>query len=141
MELLAEPERVLLLDSPQGGNETILLVDDEQPIRDLIQKSLAQLGYTVKTASDTQSALAIYRQELDHIDLVILDLIMPGLSGKHCLEEILKMNPKAKVLISSGYCDVPHIKEMLAGGAKRFLSKPYQLHELFQVIRNVIESK
>ncbi len=141
IERQAEPEHALLIDFPGGGKETILLVDDEQPIRELIHKSLNQLGYRVKTAPDGQRALEIYRYEQDHIDLIILDLLMPGLSGKQCLEELLKLNPQAKVLVSSGYCDVPHIKEMLARGAKKFLSKPYQLQEMCRTIREVIENQ
>jgi len=123
----------------QGGTETILLVDDEDYIRDIAFQMLTSFGYTVLTAADGETAMEIYRRKRDEIDLIILDLIMPGMSGRKCFEEILKMNPEAKVLIASGYSPDESTHEILKAGAKGFLSKPYEMKEILKKVREVLD--
>ena len=84
------------------SNKTILFVDDVESIRTLVKSFLSQYGYTVLTAATGDEALALYRTKQSEIELVILDLIMPGISGKKCLGELLKINPKLKVVIATG---------------------------------------
>jgi CheY-like chemotaxis protein len=122
-----------------GGKETILLIDDEESIRDLGNQILNRFGYTVLTASDGESGLELYRKEKGKIDLVILDLIMPGMGGRKCLEELLKMNPKVKVVIASGYSVDGPTKEALEVGAKNFVSKPYAMRQMLKVVREVLD--
>ncbi len=130
-----EPEAI-----PEGGTETILLVDDESYIRDLGKKMLTRFGYTVLTAVDGESALALYREKRAHISLVILDLSMPGMGGERCLEELLRADPGAKVVIASGYAaDEPKVKVMKTG-ACGFVGKPYDMKKLLEVIREVIDT-
>ena len=88
-----------------GGTETILLVDDEESIRELGAELLDSFGYKVITASNGKEALEIYRMEKDRISLILLDLIMPVMDGKKCLEEILQVKSNAKVIIASGYSE------------------------------------
>jgi DNA-binding NtrC family response regulator len=126
---------------PEGGTETILLVDDESYIRDLGKRMLTRFGYTVLTAVDGESALALYREKRAHISLVILDLSMPGMGGERCLEELLRTDPGAKVIIASGYAvDEPKAKVMKAG-ACGFVGKPYEMKKLLKVIREVIDTE
>ncbi len=123
----------------EGGTETILLVDDEEFIRDLGIDFLSKAGYRVIAARDGERALAVYRQKREQIDLVILDLLMPGMGGKKCLEELLKINPKAKVIIASGYFDSEPMKEAIMAGAKGFIGKPHQMTEFLRVVRQALD--
>lgn len=127
------------LTAPEGGSETILLVDDEEPIRGLGTQILEEFGYTVLTAADGESALQLYSKKKKKIDLVILDLIMPGMGGKLCLLELLKINLEAKVAIASGYSPDGPTREILKNGAKGFISKPYDLRQMLKVIREVLD--
>jgi CheY-like chemotaxis protein len=123
----------------RGGTETILLVDDEEPIRILGAQILEEFGYTVLTAADGESGLQLYQEERDKIALVILDLIMPGMGGKRCLVELLKINPEARVAIASGYSPDGPTREILKNGAKGFVSKPYDIRQMLNVVREVLD--
>jgi PAS domain S-box-containing protein len=121
------------------GSETILLVDDEELIRDLVVQVLDESGYTVITAPDGKSGLKLYGEQQARIDLVILDLIMPEMGGRKCLAELLKMDPQVRVLIASGYAlDGPAI-EAIKAGARGHISKPYDIKEMLRVIREVLD--
>jgi len=124
-----EPEKE---GRPKGGTETILVVDDEEPIRVICEEILGNHGYQVLTAPDGETALSIYQKAKKKIDLVILDLIMPGMEGRKCLEELIKMDPEVKVLISSGYMLDEPPGATLKTGAKRFIRKPYTLRDLLK---------
>ena len=119
--------------------EIILVVDDEEFIRDLVVQVLGESGYTVITAPDGESGLKLYGEQQAQIDLVILDLIMPGMGGRRCLGELLKVDPQARVLIASGYAlDGPTI-EAIRAGARGHISKPYDIEEILRVIREVLD--
>ncbi len=126
---------------PVGGDETILLTDDEEPIRDLGQEVLSRFGYNVITAPDGETALSVLEQKKDEIDLIILDLLMPGMGGEKCLEKILEMNPGAKVLLSSGYFPDGLKNGTGHRGAKGFIAKPYEIGKLLKIIRNVLDER
>jgi len=123
----------------EGGNETILLVDDEEAIRELAEDILTRFGYKVLMASDGETALEIYREKKEEINLVILDIIMPGMGGRKCLEELLKMNPKSRIIIASGYFINGPAKEVLKAGAKGFISKPYDMRGMLQTVRKILD--
>jgi PAS domain S-box-containing protein len=117
------------MGNDQGG-QTILIVDDEREIRELTQEALEDFGYAVLTATNGEEALAIY-QELGHsIDLVLLDLNMPGMGGHKCLQELLRLDPAIRVLIASGYSANGQARATMESGAAGFIGKPYQLREL-----------
>lgn len=134
-----DPEATLLM--PSFGTETILLVDDEKAIRDLGNEILTSVGYEVLIASTGREALDMYTKAQDEISLVILDLIMPEMGGKQCLEELLKIYPKLKVLIASGYSAVVSTEESLAGGARGFVSKPYNMKQLLRAVRHTLDTE
>ena len=131
----SKKEKVLI----EGGNETILLVDDEEAIRELAEDILTRFGYKVLMASDGETALEIYREKKEEINLVILDIIMPGMGGRKCLEELLKMNPKSRIIIASGYFINGPAKEVLKAGAKGFISKPYDMRGMLQTVRKILD--
>ena len=124
--------------SVAGGSETILLVDDEQPIRNLGERILKNHGYNVLLAANGESGLERYRKEHKAIDLIILDLQMPGMGGKKCLEELLKVDPKARILIASGSLSITVTKANSAG-ASGFIGKPYDLVKMLSEIRRVLD--
>jgi len=123
----------------QGGSETILLVDDEVFLQDLGKELLGRFGYTVLIADRGESALEIYKKKRDEISLVILDIIMPGMGGKKCLEELLRMNPLVKVVFTSGYSINGPTREAPHAGAKGFINKPYELRQMLKVVREALD--
>ncbi|MBN1626025.1 MAG: PAS domain S-box protein, partial [Deltaproteobacteria bacterium] len=125
--------------APKRGTETILLVDDEEALRDIGSQLLERFGYKVITAQSGENALDVYRNDQKRIDLVILDLIMPGIGGSKCMEEILKINPSAKVVIASGYYLNDGKGTTSKTGAKGFIKKPYILESMLNEIRKVLE--
>ncbi len=128
-------------DISQGGNETILLVDDEEFIRNLGEQMLGGFGYSVLTASDGKCALEIFNQRSRDIDLIILDLIMPGMSGSRCLEELLKINPEAKVIIASGYAEDGPEMDAVTAKARGIIGKPFKMNRMLGMIRNVLDEE
>jgi DNA-binding NtrC family response regulator len=125
---------------PRGGTETILLVDDEEFVRDLGRRILERSGYTVLIAANGKEALDLYKREREKISLVILDLIMPGMGGTQCLEALLKIDPKARVLIASGFAANGQTKEAIETGARGFVGKPYDMKGMLQSVREVLDS-
>jgi len=123
----------------KGGDETILLVDDEEYIRELGVELLTDAGYQVLAATDGEEGLDLYRREQEKIDLIILDLVIPGMGGKKCYEEILKINPKAKVLIVSGYSANGPGEEAIKAGAMGFVGKPFDVSHLLKTIREILD--
>ena len=124
---------------PAFGTETILLVDDEELVRDLGARILGKAGYQVLTATNGREALDLFEKEGTQISLVILDLIMPEMGGKECLKELLKIDPQAKVLIASGFSADASTKESVEMGARGFVSKPFRMKELLRQVRKVLD--
>lgn len=124
---------------PLRGSETILLVDDEEPCRDLGQRILSPAGYGVLTAANGKEAVDIYLREKDRIELVILDLIMPEMGGRQCFEELQKIDPQIKVIVTSGYTSAGTMKVAEEIGAKGFVSKPYEVKGLLQSVRHALD--
>ncbi|HEV3118295.1 MAG TPA: PAS domain S-box protein, partial [Gemmataceae bacterium] len=120
------------------GDETILLVDDEAILRSLGQKILERYGYRVVLAEDGVHAVAVYRAHKDQIDLIILDLTMPRLSGRDTFQELLQVNPLVRVLFASGY-SVEHVMEPENDRVAGFVSKPYHPEELVHMVRSALD--
>ena len=138
---MKEPEEKIARSMPRGGSETILLVDDEDMIRDLCSRILAKSGYSVITASNGKEALELYIARERRISLVILDLIMPQMGGKQCLDDLLSLDPAVKVLIASGYSSNDATQEALASGARGFVNKPYDMRQVLGVVREVLDAE
>jgi len=114
----------------QYGRGTVLLVDDEEMIIEVGQAMLENLGYRVFTAGSGQEALAMYEKQRDEIDLVILDMIMPGMGGGETFDRIKKMGGDARVLLSSGYSINGQAKEIMDRGCIGFMQKPFSMEAL-----------
>ena len=121
-----------------GGQETILVVDDEKSIRDLEQQILGRKGYRVLYAGTGEEALGVYREN-EGISLVILDISMPGMGGHRCLKELLRLNPAAKVVIVSGYSMSGHLEDALDSGAAGYLAKPFTKTDLLKTVREILD--
>ncbi len=122
-----------------SGNETILVVDDEELIRTLSRSILEQLGYKVITAENGIEALKIYATDFAKIDLVILDYSMPKKSGGETLQDMLQIHPAIKAIISSGYDTHSMRDNPDVAGAADFISKPFQIAELARTIRDILD--
>lgn len=122
------------------GTGTILLVDDEQAILEACASMLQKLGYEVVVARSGKEAIEIYRTGGATIDLVILDIIMPDLSGGEVFDRLLDMNPEVKVLLSSGYSIEDQATAIMARGCDGFIQKPFHLEQLHRNIRAVMRS-
>jgi PAS domain S-box-containing protein len=128
------------LDIPLiGGTETILIIDDEEAIKAIGKEILERHGYNVIDVDRGEEGLKIYKK--NKIDLVLLDLIMPGMSGTRVLKELMKIDPNAKVIVASGYSANGPIRDALGEGAKQFIDKPYTLRQLVTTIRDVLDDK
>ncbi len=123
------------------GSETILLVDDEKMIIDVAKLLLNRLGYKVMGVSSGKEALEIYEENQDHIDLVILDMIMPNMSGGDTYDKLKVINPSIKVLLASGYSINGHAQAILDRGCNAFIQKPFNLSKLSKKVRTVLDNK
>jgi CheY-like chemotaxis protein len=122
-------------------NELILLIDDEPVVREMWGDFLNTLGYRVITARDGKEGIAVFEQNQDEIDLVILDLIMPRLGGKETLIKIKEIKPDIKVIITSGFTEYEKMSEMLGKKTVGFIPKPSQLGEISLKIEEVLHKK
>jgi two-component system cell cycle sensor histidine kinase/response regulator CckA len=109
---------------------TILLVDDEEAIRTLGALALSRLGFAVLTAADGREALSLYAQHRDEITLVLLDLTMPHMDGEETLRELRALEPKVRVVMSSGYDEQDLASRFAGKGLVGFVQKPYTLAQL-----------
>jgi two-component system cell cycle sensor histidine kinase/response regulator CckA len=135
MEVTAEPREA---EPVTGGQETILLVDDEPAILKIARDILERYGYSVLTARSGEEALKIYGDQAADIGAVVLDLNMPGMGGPACLEELRRLNSRAKVLVASGY--TPDEQQGVRDLADGLLSKPYRLTDLLRKVREVLDA-
>ena len=123
---------------PISGKGTVLVVDDEAIVRNLAKAMLEQLGYSVLVAEDGVAAVDAYRERGDTIDLVILDMIMPNMGGRECLEHLQQLNPGVKVIISTGYSHDTIANRMSGQQSYGFLQKPYRLQELSEIVATTL---
>jgi CheY-like chemotaxis protein len=126
--------------NPTGPRELVLIVDDEDFVTMLAQRVLTDEGYRVITAKDGFQAIEIYRKLKEQISLIILDFTMPVMDGADVFEELLHMNPKAPVVLSSGFAEQERLRAMLARGLRGFIPKPYTQAKLLAQIRSVLDT-
>jgi two-component system, cell cycle sensor histidine kinase and response regulator CckA len=125
----------------QTGHETVLLIDDEDMIRDVGSNILEGLGYRVMTATGGKEGVKVYEQNRAAIDIVIIDMIMPEIGGRETFDTMLKINPSVKVLLSSGYSLDGQAEEILRRGCKGFIQKPFTTVELSKKIRRILDDR
>ena len=123
------------------GSDTILLVDDEELVMNVGKAMLEKLGYRVIVAAGGKQAVAAVSERGDEIDLVILDLVMPGFDGGKTFDRIREMRPDIQVMLSSGYSIDGQATEILNRGCNGFIQKPFQLSELSQAVRKILDER
>lgn len=131
-----EPPR----DEPQSGSETVLVVDDERSVRRIVRKTLEQFGYAVLEAANGEEGIRLFTEQGPRIQLVILDIVMPGISGWDVLRAIKAHRPALPVIVQSGYVVSGNHPEDTPLKADAFLRKPYELAELLQTVRQVLDA-
>ncbi len=137
-EVICEPQPKKIT---KLGRETILLADDEANITEVIGAMIEELGYQLLTAGSGEEAVDVYLANSGRIDLVIMDMIMPGLSGGAAIDAIRTENPEARIILSSGYSLDGEAQEILSrGGNISFIQKPFELTDLSQKIREALDS-
>jgi len=123
------------------GVEMVLLVDDEDSIVDVGGEILHMMGYQVLSARSGKEAVQLYQKSQATIDIVVLDMIMPEMGGEETYDTLKEINPKVKVLLSSGYSIDGKAKEILEKGCDGFIQKPFTVEELSQKIREILDKK
>lgn len=135
VKVIAQPEE-------KGGNARIMIMDDEEMVRDIAKAILNHLGYEVILAGDGKEALTLYQRGCDQnkpVDLVIMDLTIPGgMGGKEAVQELLVQDPSAKVIVSSGYSNDPIMANCQRYGFKATVVKPFQVNDLKKVVQEVL---
>jgi CheY-like chemotaxis protein len=127
------------LAQPTGGTETILVVEDEVAVRELVAEVLVSSGYQVIMASDGQDAVAQFMAHRDDINLILMDMIMPRLSGKEASDQILQHDPRARIIFISGYT-MDFIRQRdLVDERTELIMKPVQPFELLRKIRELLD--
>ena len=137
----AVPAREKVTEEFLEGQETVLLVDDEAMIIDVGSRMLDKLGYRVFTARDGREAIEVFKKHKKEIDVVVLDMIMPQMSGGETYDRLRKIRPGVKVLLSSGYSINGQASEILNRGCNGFIQKPFNLQNLSQSLRAIVEGK
>ncbi len=128
-----EPGR-RFVSAPSRGKGSVMVVDDEDVVRQTIAGMLRRLGYHVISAANAMEAIEHYRRRGRDIDVIILDLLMPEMSGESCFEVLMEMDPQVRVVLTSGHRTNPECP-----GAKAFLPKPYRMQEISEVLSDVFQ--
>ncbi|MBW2337368.1 MAG: PAS domain S-box protein [Deltaproteobacteria bacterium] len=120
------------------GTGTILLIDDEKMILEVGLELLEELGYTVLSAMSGQEAIDVFQKDQDNIDLVIMDMIMPGMGGGETFDRLKEINPEVKVLLSSGYSINGQATKIIRRGCDGFIQKPFNMNLLAEKIQKIL---
>jgi PAS domain S-box-containing protein len=123
------------------GIETVLLVEDEPIVRDLAIRFLKRLGYNVIAAHDGASALVLAEAQTEPIDLLLTDVVMPGMNGRQLAERLAPLHPKMKILFTSGYSSDEIANHGIIDEGLNFLGKPYSLPDLAKKLRSVLDGR
>ncbi|MGB8170320.1 MAG: response regulator [Chthoniobacteraceae bacterium] len=128
------------IHNPTGTKELVMIVDDEEFVTMLAQRVLTDDGYRIVTARDGFQAIETYRKLKDQIALIILDFTMPIMDGADVFAELLLINPKVPVVLSSGFAEQERLRTMLARGLRGFMPKPYTQQKLLTQIRSTLDA-
>jgi two-component system cell cycle sensor histidine kinase/response regulator CckA len=145
---LPERDRSGLADRPDsiaapvsGGSETVLLVEDEYQVRKLVHEVLQSRGYRVLAAKDALEAIPLEENYPGRIDLLITDVVMPGMSGRELAQHLGATRPETKVLFISGYTDDAILRHGVTAPGTAFLQKPFALEDLLQRARTLLDAR
>jgi PAS domain S-box-containing protein len=133
------PQKAPASGEPKKGTETILVAEDDRDVRGLLTDILESHGYTTIEAVDGDDAIRLHQEHKDKVDLIILDVVMPGKNGKEALDEITRTNPFAKAIFVSGYTGDVVIDKGIESESVDFLQKPITVTELLGKVREVLD--
>ncbi len=120
------------------GRGTVLVVEDEEQVRNLVGETLKQCGYNALYAEDGVEALSIYNRRKDEIDLIVLDVIMPKMGGRECFNRLKEINPSVKVLIMTGYTANGTVQDFLKEGANDVIIKPFNIDTFTKFVKKIL---
>lgn len=129
---------VSVVEGREGANRVILVIDDEESVRELAQEMLEHYGFEVLAAANGHDGIELYRKHADSISAVLLDLTMPDIGGDEVFSEIKKLRPNAKIIISSGYSETADLGLLYDNGLAGYLQKPYVPQALYEKINQAI---
>ncbi len=132
---------VVQAELPRGCGETVLVVDDEDSIRQIARRTLEAFGYQVLLASDGAEALEVYSARRDEIAVVLTDMMMPVMDGAATIHALLKINPRARILAASGIAANGDVAKTAGVGARHFISKPYTADTLLKALRQILDEE
>jgi PAS domain S-box-containing protein len=138
VEGAAEKHTAPVVPTALGGTETVLLVEDEESVRQLVRETLAAKGYRVMEAQNGESGVAAAARHDGKIDLVITDVVMPGMGGRELVKQLAQTRPETKVLYLSGYTEDAIVSEGTIDSGAAFLQKPFTLQNLARKVREVL---
>jgi CheY-like chemotaxis protein len=140
-EPLTAPSRPLTRESPTVGSELVLLIEDNTVVRGLVSKALRRHGYRVVEAASGEQALALSETVREHIDLILSDVVMPGMQGPQLVAQLKVTRPHSKVLYMSGYpADAFSKGQEGAGPPAEWLQKPFTTGRLLQRVRELLDA-
>ena len=123
------------------GQETILVVDDEISVANVTKDMLQSLGYGVSVVGSGQEAVATYAKNKQKINLIILDMIMPGMSGRQTFKSLLDINRNIKVILASGYSIEDKAQYLMESGCRGFVQKPFTIQNLSRKVREALDDR
>jgi DNA-binding response OmpR family regulator len=126
-------------DAATEASGTILVADDDDPVREVVGEYLSQAGYDVVLAQDGQEAVELFEARGDEIALVILDIMMPRLDGREAFRIIREQSPSVPVIFSSGYDKRSSVSRFTGEDIQHFLQKPFRPSELLRLVRSVLD--
>lgn len=129
------------MESLLKGNESLLLVDDEELVIDIGKRMMEMLGYTVTVAGSGRDAVSIYKEQPERFSLVIVDMIMPGMDGGETFTALQQIDPNIRVILTSGYGLDSQTQGVMDKGCSGFLKKPFNLEQLSKTIRDVLDAR
>jgi CheY-like chemotaxis protein len=137
----ASQHRAGAVELPSGQGELILVVDDERAILEITKTSLEMHGYRALTASDGTEAVALYAQHKDEVQVVLTDMMMPYMDGPATIRALQKLNPRVRIIASSGLAETARVAEAANGGVSKFLAKPYTAEKLLETVAEVLKEE
>ena len=137
-DVAPEPAAPPAAETPREARGHILVVDDEELVRNAVCRMLAGLGYATLAAADGREAVELYRKSGGEIRLVVIDMIMPQMNGRQCFRALRQLDPQVKVILSTGGADDGAVQDILDSGGADFVQKPYEMRQLAEAIRRAL---
>jgi len=142
VDVAVEPRAtgITIAEAP-GGSETILLVEDQQEVRELAADILSAQGYVVLAAGDGETASALFTAHKEQIDLLLTDVVMPGTSGRQLADSLTAARPDLKILYMSGYTDQAIVQHGVLEAGIAYLEKPFTIDAITRAVRDALDAR